>query len=162
MIAYEGGQSLPSKTQDVFDTNFAIQTSPAMADQINALATMWKNSGGELFCYYQMNSVWSKFGYWSLLPLGSYINRPNDPVLLKYRTVAALAADCDCGNAPPATPPTDLGNPPSNSLPGSGTGVGSNPNGNGSGPGNTGSSGDNGFTSSPANLTPVGQPRSLK
>jgi len=109
MCAYEAGQSLSAGNSNppdegLFNLNFSLQESPSMANQYMALATMWKQNGGDLCNFFTNCGVWSKFGFWSALPLGSYIDDLSDPVCIKFNTLASLnnSFGCNCGNSQPS------------------------------------------------------------
>ncbi len=107
MCAYEAGQSLDSSSVN-FNTNLALQETPAMADQYLALANMWKQNGGDLMNFFTLQGTWNQYGYWGMLPTGAYMTDLSDPVCTKYNTAASFnnLLGCNCGNAQPPPPPT--------------------------------------------------------
>ena len=149
MCAYEAGQSLPSTPQATFDANNALQETSAMVSQHWAEATMWQQNGGDLCMWFTRDNVWSQYGFWGVLPLGSYMDDLSDPACMKYNAMAAMNNyfSCNCGNAAP--PPT-----PNNT--GKGNGQGSN-NSNSSGNSNSSSTSNNNGSS---NNTAVTAPHS--
>jgi hypothetical protein len=157
MCAYEGGQGLPSTPEATYDTNFSFQETSAMATQYNLFAQMWQQNGGDLCNFFTNTDIWSKFGYWGHLPLGSYINRLSDPVCIRWVTAASIAAACNCGNAVP--PPSSASTTGSGSSPSGSSG--SSPSGSTNATASSGSNGSpNNNSNRQSNLSPGGTPKS--
>ncbi len=150
-LCYEGGQSLVG-TQSNFALMASLQYDPVMGAAYQSICNILKNNGADLCCFYNLLSGYSRYGFWGALEDIRQLSNPP----IKYSILAGIAAGCDCGNAPSASPPSNnssgssnnsnSGNSGSSSVGGnvpSRSASGPNP-GNthsGAGTGNTGSSG---------------------
>jgi hypothetical protein len=106
VCAYEAGQGLASTPESTYDTNEALQQTPAMAAQYNLFASTWYKSSCDLCNFFSNTGVDGEYGYWGALPLGSLINDLSNPVCTKFNAMAALnnSLGCNCGNAAPPPP----------------------------------------------------------
>jgi len=112
---YEFGQSL-FPTQANFDFYQSLQTDPRMGLANQQLMLMLKNAGADLCTYFDYCRADSAGGYWGAM---QYIQQVYNPPV-KYASVAAFAANCNCGHAPVLTPPP--ASPPSGPAPGPSSG----------------------------------------
>jgi len=64
MLAYEGGQSLDGETS--LEVKLRAQNDPRMTELLGLGFRNWFEAGGGLFNYYDLCSVWGKWGSWGL------------------------------------------------------------------------------------------------
>ncbi len=84
---YEGGQGLPCMPESTYDLMYSAQLDPRMQTIYTNWASMLQEYGASVCNIECASGVWSKYGFWADLPMGSLISNPP----LRYQIDSGLA-----------------------------------------------------------------------